>query len=303
MHCRNTQLANRRSLPSAKVRAFTLVELLVVIAIIGILIALLFPAVQASREASRRTGCQNNLRQIGLALNHYLAAKRAFPIGCIGCAATPPNFPAGTLPQLSWSTYVLRYMEQTDVWNLFDDTQAYNSAANHECGRSVIPTYLCPSTTTAAARTGPTSGDVNGNGQWDPGDDLAYSDYGGMFGHPPYQSIDKIIQGTGILVYEKGITSAQITDGMSQTIIVGEDTGRGSGAQVSGEWINGQNIFDVTVGINRAQNNELWSDHRGGVNVLFADGSVHFLAETMQTSVLFALCTRAGDEVIPSGDY
>ncbi len=82
----------------------------------------------------------------------------------------------------------------------------------------------------------------------------------------------------------------------SHTIIVSEDTGRGG--SLDGQWANGENIFLEQNSINIQQNNEMWSDHPGGVNVLFCDGSVHFLAETMPVELLAALCTRACGEII-----
>jgi prepilin-type processing-associated H-X9-DG protein len=163
----------------------------------------------------------------------------------------------------------------------------------------VISTYLCPSTATAPLRKGPTTGDVNGNGTWDPGDDLAFIDYGGMFG----VGDPSLPLGNGTMIYERAITAGEIHDGLSQTIIVAEDTGRGGPSPQNGTWANGQNIFDVTMGINKSQNNEMWSDHRGGANVVFCDGSVHFLSETINTNVLFALCTRDQHELIPDGSY
>ncbi len=267
--------------------AFTLVELLAVIAIIGVLLALLLPAVQGAREAGRRSACQNNLRQIGLGLNQYLEAKRVFPIGSADNGHR----------QIAWSVYLLPHLEQKSVFELFDDHFAYNSQQNREATRSVIPVYLCPSTATQPDRPGPTTGDRNGNGAWDPGDDMAFTDYGGMFGvgltSLPFQN--------GTLIYDRPIGAMQVRDGLSQTIIVGEDTGRG--APMHGEWANGQNIFDVTGPINRTQNNELWSDHKGGINTVFCDGSVHFLSEAMDTNVLFALCTRDGQEIIAANAY
>ncbi len=272
-------------------RGFTIVELLVVIAIIGGLIGLLLPAVQAAREASRRASCQNNLRQIGIALTHFQEARKTFPIGCKGCQTSP-------YLQLAWSAYVLPYLEQQAASQLFDEHQAYNSQANLEAGRTVIPTYLCPSTATAPHRNGPTTRDVNGNGQWDPGDDLAYCDYGGMFGY----GNPSLPLGNGVMIYEKPISPGQIHDGLSQTIIVAEDTGRG--ADITGStWINGQNIFDVRVPINGTQNNEIWSDHRGGANTVFCDASVHFLSQSIDFNILTALCTRDQREIIPDGSY
>ncbi len=288
-----------RLLPAYRVpcTAFTLVELLAVIAIIGVLLALLLPAVQGAREAGRRTACQNNLKQIGLALNQYLESKHTFPVGCLECDTslhlTHPR------RQIAWSVYLLPNLEQTSIRELFDDRAPYNAAVNHEAVRTVMPVYLCPSTATQPDRNGPTTGDVNGNGAWDPGDDLAYIDYGGMFG----VGLTSLSFQNGAMIYERAITAMQIRDGLSQTIIVGEDSGRGGANPQNGTWANGQNIFDVTGPINRTQNNELWSDHRGGANTVFCDAAVHFLSEGIDTNVLFALCTRDGHEIISDGTY
>ena len=107
----------------------------------------------------------------------------------------------------------------------------------------------------------------------------------------------------GVLVYERAIAIAQITDGTARTIIVSEDTGRG--AAFDGQWANGENIFDTGRPINDRSipsylwaNNEMWSDHPHGVQALFCDASVRFLLETMDLETLAALCTRAGNETI-----
>ena len=275
---------------------FTLVELLVVIAIAGLLIAMLLPAVQASREAARRGQCTNNLRQIGVGLLAYHDAVGTFPPGLMD-RKTGAN-PRGR--QLSWNVFLLPFIEELGVDALFDTQAAYKSAANRAAAGTVIPTYLCPSTAYLAAdRKGPTTGDVNGNGAWNPGDDLAFTDYGGNFGFSglakPYMN--------GVLVYERAIAMPHITDGTAHTIIVSEDTGRG--AAFDGQWANGENIFDTARPINDRsipsflwQNNEMWSDHPQGIHALFCDGSVRFLFEGMELETLAALCTRASDEII-----
>ena len=274
---------------------FTLVELLVVIAIVGLLVALLLPALQASREAARRSGCVNNLRQIGVGLLAYHDALGTFPPGLID-RKTGAN-PKGR--QLSWNVLLLPFIEEQNVSNLFATSAAYNSAVNRAAGGTVIPTFLCPSTAYMAAdRKGPTTGDINGNGIWNSGDDLAFTDYGGNFGFSGLSKPDM----NGVLIYERAIPVSQIADGTSYTIIVAEDTGRG--AAFDGQWANGENIFDASGPINdrslppyRRQDNEMWSDHPLGVQVLFCDGSARFLFEQMDLETLAALCTRAGDEI------
>jgi prepilin-type N-terminal cleavage/methylation domain-containing protein/prepilin-type processing-associated H-X9-DG protein len=269
--------------PSApRRRAFTLIELLVVIAIIGVLVAMLLPAVQAAREAARRSSCSNNLRQMGIALNSYHAAIRTYPPGCVD----PDE------RRLAWSTYLLPYIEETAAWNLYNQQALYYAAANRQSTSTIIPAYLCPSTVrTTKARTGNTTGDVNGNGVYDPGDFMGMIDYGGMFGWA-----DSPTYANGVMIYDSSVSMRQVFDGSSHTIIVAEDSGRGT--SMDGEWADGENIFDVGVQVNTLQNNEMWSDHPGGAQALFCDGSVHYLADELSLTVLVALCTRDGGEVI-----
>jgi prepilin-type N-terminal cleavage/methylation domain-containing protein/prepilin-type processing-associated H-X9-DG protein len=262
-------------------RALSLVELLVVIAIIGVLMALLLPAIQSSRESARRAQCLSNLRQIGIGLSNYHDARRAFPPGCIDHSGK----------RLAWSTYLLPYIEQSEVYDLYDPKSAYYAAANRQATSVILPVYLCPSTVRLTrARDGNTTGDVNGNGQYDPGDFMAMSDYGGMFGWA-----NSSVYANGVMIYDVPVSLRQVTDGSAQTIVVAEDTGRGS--IMDGAWADGENIFDSGLPINALQNNEIWSDHPGGALVLFCDGSARFLDEGTSLLVLGALCTRAGGEV------
>lgn len=267
----------------------TLVELLVVVAVIATLIVMILPAVQGAREAARRTVCGNNLREIGCGVYGHETAKAVFPVGCLGCMGPP--FP---LRQISWNVFLLPYIEQSTAAAAFDTHFAYRSIENRAAAGVVIPLFLCPSTS-RTTRKGPTTGDRNGNGQWNPGDDLAYTDYGGMFG-VGYPVAKPLPEHAGVMQYERPTSARQISDGLSHTALVAECTGRDASYQ--SEWANGQNIFDQwhTTGINRSQNNEIWSDHPGLAGLVFCDGHVEFLHESIEQAVLLALLTRAAGD-------
>src|SRR5215216_6630500 len=127
----------RRSRPG-----FTLIELLVVIAIIAILIALLVPAVQKVREAAARTQCTNNLKQMGLAAHNYESSFKTLPPGA---GPTPLNTPAAN-SRASVQAVILAYVEQANVYNLFDLKQDVNAHANNASARiQQVPLFLCPS--------------------------------------------------------------------------------------------------------------------------------------------------------------
>lgn len=288
-HHRALGCASKAPIGAGSRRAFTLVELLVVVAIIGILLAILMPAVQAAREASRQAKCRSNLRQIGIALHGYHDAFGSLPTGC----TRPGN------KQLAWSLFILPFVEQEAVWRLVDMNQRYSHAANREATSHVIPVYLCPSTARLEGdRLGNTTNDLNNNGKHDPGDFMGVTDYGGIYGAAmPNVSV----QGNGVMLYDRDrtIKFADITDGTSQTLAVAENTGRGRA--LNGEWANGENIFAQSGKINDAENrqlDEMWSDHPGGVQALFCDGSVHFLRDETSLQTLKAICTRNGKDAV-----
>jgi len=131
----------RSSFASAVRRAFTLVELLVVIAIIGILVALLLPAIQAAREAARRTECQNHLKQIGLALQTYHDTQKAFPMGR----------DRTNQKSVSWSFRLLPQIEESAIYSAFDKNEQVDATVNERAMRTPIEVYACPSRRAAAA--------------------------------------------------------------------------------------------------------------------------------------------------------
>jgi len=259
---------------------FTLVELLVVIAIIGLLTSLLLPAVQAAREAARRSACTNNLRQIGIGLHNYHQALGCFPPGgiehrsMINPKTGKPYGMAGR--QLAWSLFLLPYVEQEPLYRKVNTNKPFDAPENAEAAATILPLYICPSATTQRQLR-------QGRGP---------CDYGGIYGeritspnNPP----------KGAMLYDRALTVADIADGTSNTLIVSEDSDFRDG-----QWINGLNVFDQAYAINRAPafENDIRSKHPGGANGLFTDASVRFLKETMDLTVLAAICTRAGGEVV-----
>lgn len=252
---------------------FTLVELLVVIAIVGILIGLLLPAVQMVREAARRTRCANNEKQIGLALQNYHSALGNFPMGTVEWRPYPGTDLSKR--QLAWSAFLLPYLEQENLYQQLDLNEAFDSSVNAVAAATVLPVYLCPSSTRKSLV-------VDGRGA---------CDYGGIFGErisgrnsPP----------KGTMLIDKAVSILEITDGTSHTLIVAEDS-----RWPEGQWINGRNIFDQAFGINQAPEfeNDIRSEHPQGANGAFCDGSVRFLKESMDLQVLAAICTRSRGEV------
>jgi prepilin-type N-terminal cleavage/methylation domain-containing protein len=270
-------------------RGMTLVELLVVVAIVAALVALLLPGVQSAREAARRTSCMNNLKGIGCAIYGYESSQRTFPIGCLGCITGSPR------RQIAWNAFILPFAEEPGAAAAFDFAFPFRSEQNRVAAGCVVPLFLCPSTV-RTKRAGRTTGDRNRNGRWDAGDGLAFTDYGGMYGVALPGTFVRP-QHAGVMRYERAVKSSQVTDGLAQTVMVAECTGRDE--TTNSEWANGQNIFDQwhTNPINASQDNEIWSDHPAMAGVVFADCHAEFLHESIDQQVLISLLTRAGGEV------
>jgi prepilin-type N-terminal cleavage/methylation domain-containing protein/prepilin-type processing-associated H-X9-DG protein len=268
---------------------FTLVELLVVIAIVGLLLALLLPAVQAARESARRAQCQNNLKQIGLALLGYHECYKVFPRG--GWPATTAN--------ISWSAAVLPHLEEQPLYNSLNRAVPYTDLTNLQPGRTVLAVFLCPTSPKESF--------------WKPSADLpssspnayARTDYGALNGERALRApMATNSPERGVLILEKNLSLTAITDGTSQTILVGE-----APEGIHSIWISVKNVFDQSAPINALATyapgyvfydygQEINSYHSGGAFALFADGSVRFLSEDMDVRVLAALCSRNGEEII-----
>ncbi len=219
------------------VRAFTLVELLVVIAIIGILVALLLPAVQAAREAARRSQCQNNLKQMGLAILNHESTKKTFPAG--HTAIADDDVPRTAFD--GWSIEILPYMELGNIYDQYDSEKNYRATganasgvSNVQVAQQFIDTYICPSDEFARTLIIP------------PGEtDAAPSSYRGLAGvmdvqqqgtniwwdrvNPGQNAARKTwkqfrgpLSAAGDPIGTKPVRIAQVTDGTTNTALIGE---------------------------------------------------------------------------------
>jgi prepilin-type N-terminal cleavage/methylation domain-containing protein/prepilin-type processing-associated H-X9-DG protein len=292
---------------------FTLVELLVVIAIIGMLIALLLPAVQAARETARRTQCVNNLKQIGLAMHSYAAANRsAFPPGRYNA---PYSF--------GWAVLVLPYLEQSALAQNFNMNANFYDPVNQPVVQTPLAVFQCPTvpgnrifamTTTAGAPFNPPATG-------------AASDYFACYG--VYDaSYGSSTQCLGIFQNNAVCPLANIVDGTSNTILVFEQAGRpaqwcngklipglnqvnsswwGAWAAFNGPAVQGyddsctQSVGTCAVNCNNGRG--VYAFHAGGANVLMADASVHLLSTSTSVNVLYALATLANGEVISNASF
>jgi prepilin-type N-terminal cleavage/methylation domain-containing protein/prepilin-type processing-associated H-X9-DG protein len=204
-------------------RGFTLVELLVVIAIISILAALLIPAVQKAREAAARSQCANNLRQLGIALHNYLDRNGKFPTSGEGLNPAT-GFTSTTFDLQSMFTMILPFVEGGDIYDRYDLNLPYNgSSGNIAVAQQVIPTYLCPTNPARPA----TGRDSLGYGYTDymP---VAYTDINIIdtsVGQPVKLPKGSVRAMSGLRL--GGCGPGDITDGLSKTIAIMEDVGRG----------------------------------------------------------------------------
>ncbi len=304
---------------------FTLVELLVVIAIIGILIALLLPAVQAAREAARRMQCSNNLKQIGLALHNYEGAHGALPFGSGGRINTPDYAVAGT-----WPAMLLPYLELKTVYDRFDFNLPMNDPANAEAVESTIGVLVCPSDSHSGSpvvedRCSGYHNPSRAMGLWymgsmgpthmdqcpfcpdqTPGPDN-WCCQGWNFASTASSSLS-IPSGEFHGMFARHPTSvrfAGVTDGLSNTLMVGETIPghcRWNSAFSPNFCTTSTNIPVNTM--EKSDDCSAWyrrcgfkSFHPGGANFVMGDGSVHSIAETINFELFNFLGTRDGDEL------
>ena len=333
-----SEISNPRSEIRNPKSGFTLVELLVVIAIIGILIALLLPAVQAAREAARRMQCSNNLKQMGLALHNYQSANKRFPSGCRSHADTEWTW------GFTWGVAILPFAEQQALYDQLDHvgtgsvhsyphTGLIYAGMNEFNGRVLsgvgIPYMFCPSSPlkqfalTGSAPPGPA-------GAASP----TYTAVTGAIDHETAENKESqsnqhrargIQSRGGVLLPRECLSFRDMTDGSSNTILLGEQSGwcyddNGNKKDcrsdyghafcmgttpsdaIDDRWFNTTTVrYPInhrawnSTGVGEeyyACNRPIQSAHPGGAHVLLGDGSVHFLSESLALQTLFNLANR-----------
>jgi prepilin-type processing-associated H-X9-DG protein len=226
----------------------------------GVLIALLLPAVQAAREAARRSQCSNNLKQIGLALHNYHATYNTFP---------PAYIPdEDGQPMHSWRVLILPFLEQQMLYEQYDFNEPWDGPNNSQLANTVIETYRCPSSPEGQATT----------------NYLGISGEGTVFNNGDGSKFQDILDGTSNTVMVAEVAGANVNWMEPRDFdVTTMSTGVGSGA------VPRPNVDGASIS----------SFHHGGAQVLMADGSVHFLADTIAPGVLQLLLTRADGQPVP----
>jgi prepilin-type N-terminal cleavage/methylation domain-containing protein len=294
-------------------RAFTLVELLVVIAIIGILVALLLPAVQAAREAARRTWCTNNMKQVGIALHLYHDVNRCLPPGWI--AQHPVSGQPYWLgqPGWGWEARILPFLEQTNVSDNLIDLDLSMTASVHDKARVTrISTYVCPSDIGDDLFVLSPGSMPKPN--YDPGftaTEVAKSNYVGVFGTIQMLAAcggNGDCVGNGSIVFRRGFRFSDLQDGLSQTFVVGERSSKHSPSTWLGVFAGAAHAPGrITAVATMPPNSDdgapfnFSSFHPVGTNFLAGDGSVKLVAETIDMNTYHALCTRADGDMLAEG--
>ena len=311
---------------------FTLVELLVVIAIIGILVALLLPAVQSARESARRLQCSNHYKQLGLAIMNYESQHSVFPPGEIHGgdwnAGYSPTTGSGTNRnhcewdgQIGiWNNLIFPFMEQQAAYDKldFDARKQYTVQANRDIMQMQFDFFLCPSDPYRGLTTdwGVANDNkarichVYGVAGSNEGSSTPHNDGAQTYGHCNKHD--------GIFYNDSDTTMQAIRDGASNTAMLCETWGRSwpnhspetpvPPGFPTGESSRGMNLHTVVYFVSTPNSNHInpWkanSFHPGGVMTCFADGSVHFISDTIELDVFKGMATIAGREVLDASAW
>ena len=313
--------------------AFTLIELLVVIAIIATLIGLLLPAVQKVREAAARMSCQNNLKQLALGVHTYASARNKLPPGAeVFIDANK------TMIGTTWLTYILPQIEQQNVYDRYTFSLAYNAGNNVAIGTATVPIFNCPSGAKlpsansqlptelgansthyyAIMGTGVNTGSYAGT--------MVYAGTNAAYPMPQSNAMGMLIcvDNTSFPPIQTKVQFEDVRDGTSNTIMIGERSmNMPPGASNDFlSWIRGNDVLDastqggtgaaknITYAINSplgfysagAKLNDLsmGSNHAGGANFAFGDGSVRFISQSVDANAyLYATTIKGGEIGVP----
>jgi prepilin-type N-terminal cleavage/methylation domain-containing protein/prepilin-type processing-associated H-X9-DG protein len=311
-------------------QGFTLVELMVVIAIIGVLVSLLLPAVQTAREAARRTQCTNNLRQLALAAHSFHDTYRKLPSSIRPAGLTP-------LPRISGHIQMLPLIEQKNAYDQYDQTRNWNDPANALVTKTVVKSFLCPSTPEPKRLDG-----LPEANPWEP-NVAAVTDYSPTIGVDDRLQAANLVDfaGPGMMPKNTEPRLAQVTDGLSNTILYAESAGRPylfrrnqrvgglpanrvngggwvrpasdltlDGSSYDGVMIPGPCALNCTNGEDFGRtpfphpyygsegSAEAYAFHPGGANFAFGDASVRLLSQNVSIRDFARLVTRDGGETV-----
>ena len=322
-----TTRSSRRPRP-----AFTLIELLVVIAIIAILIGLLVPAVQKVRDAAARVQCQNNLKQIGLALHNYHDTYKKFPVG----RQTKPRTTTADDYYANWAILILPFIEQGPLYSQYNNTVRNTNKANDFVRQSFVPEYTCPSDPNANMLILPETSNDNVDTTSVP---YATGSYRGMAGvccdgfdqWAGYNS--EIAANLRVCPGKRGVLHGDnngsvpaeritnITDGTSNTLMVGERVTISHNRRTT-FWADSFNLYSLSgaypdsatlladydacgrVTSDIAQCKYGWGSlHGGGINFVLCDGHVTVIHNNINMQVFLALATINAGDIIPDADY
>ncbi|WP_437192744.1 DUF1559 family PulG-like putative transporter [Planctomicrobium sp. SH527] len=333
-------------------RGFTLIELLVVIAIIAILVALLLPAVQQAREAARRSQCKNNMKQIGLALHNYHDVYNLLPAGSLGPTVHQTS---GIKNSINWRVSILPYLEQSTVYNQLNFSASFAAGrtaadayqGNRVLSGLVVDAFRCPSSALPTFPTDYTNRDGENILFYNPGQGMGIH-YIAISGAAPNfswtQTTGYVDCGggwscsTGAMPVNMSFGFSRLTDGLSNTILIAEQSGLVDGEDLTsnyyGGWHGARRLYDINspscqsggtrdswqAGVTcvrwlpnssmihkassgRPYNNNtiLNSFHTGGIHVVLGDGSVRFVSDNVDFQTFKKLAMKDDGQVI--GEY
>lgn len=314
-----------------KRRGFTLIELLVVIAIIAILVALLLPAVQQAREAARRSSCKNNLKQLGLAMHNYHDVHRVFPAGWIGANPAGPHTGLGS-PDLTgfnngfgWGAMILPYIEQSSLYDQLNFSAPLTDPTNASSIATKVSTFQCPSDPKpdTAVVTDDSSNSFT----------LGTSNYMGVFGireideceigASPHVSATQQCKGEGVFYHNSKVAMRDITDGTTNTVMLGERTTFYENLNTRadpfyGFWMGlvpnseegaerflchtehnpNHALAKDSTGMSLGDAGDFGSSHTGGAQFVLGDGSVRFISENIDAATFQNLGQIADGHIV-----